>query len=127
MVSGFVDIPYQDKELVQNMVQRLQKYSGGPGGTAYIYNDYGLFYFLADVVNPTRYSVTTWINGPMNEEVIQDLRAKKPSCIIGTESKQTSGPYNLQSTSGRLHPGSLSRGGPLGRFCFYEGKYLSRD
>jgi hypothetical protein len=86
---GGLNISDEDKTFGKNIVLRLRKYAGGPGGSAYLFNDDPLFYFLADVVNPTRYSVSSWITGKMNDEVIADLDSKTPSCIMAI--RQNSG------------------------------------
>lgn len=82
---GALPLSTDEKNKTENIVRRLRYHAGGAGGSAYLFHDYCLYYFLADVVNPTRYAVSSWILGSMNDEVISDLQNKKPACIMALE------------------------------------------
>jgi len=73
----------QDGEKISEVSGRIQRYAH-PGDTVYIFGEDSLFYFLCDVVNPTRYANLSYVVGHrMSQEVVDDLRTKPPKLIIG--------------------------------------------
>ena len=53
-----------------------------PGDYAYVYPYYPMYYFLADIRNPTRYSVVYHCSEAQSDEVIRDLERKLVKYVL---------------------------------------------
>ena len=71
------------------VVERIHRWAK-PGEYTYLFCDDPAFYFLADVINPTRYATLVFIISPeMESEVIKNLDQHPPRCIVGGMVRRT--------------------------------------
>ena len=76
-------IPSDELARWAGIVERMHRWAK-PGEYAYVYGDFPTLYFLADLVNPTRYADLNFILSPsMEEEVIASLERNPPRVIVG--------------------------------------------
>lgn len=83
---GPIDIPKMQLASVLGIVDRIHKYVQ-PGEYVYCFSNEPIYYFLADVINPTRYSLSEFIIGEnLINEVRGELNKKKPKLILAKAS-----------------------------------------
>lgn len=90
-LSRLGNLTLTPEELVTTgaVVERLKHYAKAQG-KVWILGDEATYYFLADVVNPTRYANVSFVFAEsMIQEVLGDLEREKPDCIMGRLSGET--------------------------------------
>ena len=76
-------IARQDLPLLSDLIARTK-----PGDLVFVYPYAPLYYFLADVRNPTRFNVIVdqSVVNPLVREAVRDLQTKKPRYVVADTS-----------------------------------------
>ena len=76
--------PQQEQEIRQTL-QAVRRYVS-PGDSIYILGDDGIYYFLGNFHNPTRYANLSFIVGEgMVQEVLRSLEKRPPRAVLARQ------------------------------------------